>query len=89
VTDPKITRSRIRRFSDGKRQFELYQGNYGNLRESYVIVREIGPRGALRRPFTPDYLELNGIDYEIAREQLIKRCILIIEGKRDIMGNEL
>jgi hypothetical protein len=75
------TNSRIRRFRNKKWQFELYQGNYGNQRESYIIVTPIGPRGGLKKPFVPNWLDASGLDYDEAREILAERVARILDGE--------
>jgi hypothetical protein len=75
------THSRIRRFRNKKWQFELYQGNYGNLEESFIIVTPIGPRGGLKKPFVPEFLNASGIDYPQARERLAAKVERILKGE--------
>lgn len=68
-----MTGCRIRRWKTRYYQFELHQEQNGNSRESWLVIRGIGPRGGLTEPFTPNWAEALG-DYDKARELLVRRA---------------
>ena len=75
------THSRIRKFRlpwsfNSQLEFEIYQGNYGNQRETYFIATRIGPRGG-RMKLTLPQINLVNEDYPAAKAELVEKIFKI------------